>query len=188
MNFFQKIRSKRFAICNLCYILSNMHQRVQGCFGKPTWRNWQTRTVQVRVPRGMWVRLPPTVPFFLKNQGVNHSKISEIFCGYGITAVHQPSKLDIRVRLPLPAPVPIPCDMIFLCGWIPERPKGADCKSASDAFDGSNPSPATIFVNQHQFKLVFFLCLQNIVFRATAVPRKSSEGGVSAYFFRKSDQ
>ena len=27
-------------------------------------------------------------------------------------------------------------------GWIPERPKGADCKSVSDAFEGSNPSPS----------------------------------------------
>ena len=26
------------------------------------------------------------------------------FCGYGITAVHQPSKLVMGVRLPLPAP------------------------------------------------------------------------------------
>ena len=25
-------------------------------------------------------------------------------------------------------------------GWVPEWPKGADCKSVSDAFDGSNPS------------------------------------------------
>ena len=47
----------------------------------------------------------PTDGTIFENQGVNHSKISEIFCGYGITAVHQPSKLDIRVRLPLPAPV-----------------------------------------------------------------------------------
>ena len=36
-----------------------------GCF-KPTWRNWQTRTVQVRVPQGLWVRLPPSVPFSLQ--------------------------------------------------------------------------------------------------------------------------
>ena len=28
----------------------------------------------------------------------------EMFCGYGITAVHQPSKLVMGVRLPLPAP------------------------------------------------------------------------------------
>ena len=28
-------------------------------------------------------------------------------------------------------------------GWIPEWPKGADCKSVSYAFDGSNPSPPT---------------------------------------------
>ena len=28
-------------------------------------------------------------------------------------------------------------------GWVPEWPKGADCKSVSDAFEGSNPSPST---------------------------------------------
>ena len=28
---------------------------------------------------------------------------------------------------------------------IPKRPKGADCKSAGDAFGGSNPSPGTGF-------------------------------------------
>ena len=26
-------------------------------------------------------------------------------------------------------------------GWIPEWPKGTDCKSAGNAFEGSNPSP-----------------------------------------------
>ena len=29
-------------------------------------------------------------------------------------------------------------------GGIPERPKGADCKSAVTDFEGSNPSPTTI--------------------------------------------
>ena len=58
-------------------------------------------------------------------------------CGYGITVVHQPSKLDIGVRPPLPAP-----NIDF--GGVPERPKGADCKSAGVTFDGSNPSPTTI--------------------------------------------
>ena len=28
-------------------------------------------------------------------------------------------------------------------GWLPEWPNGADCKSAGDAFGGSNPSPPT---------------------------------------------
>ena len=46
-------------------------------------------------------------------------------------------------------------------GGIPEWPKGADCKSASTAFDGSNPSPTTIFL--------FFL--------------PSEEGGFYAYLF-----
>ena len=30
-------------------------------------------------------------------------------------------------------------------GWIPEWPKGADCKSVGTAFEGSNPSPPTQF-------------------------------------------
>src|SRR6266567_6629723 len=33
-----------------------------------------------------------------------------------------------------------------LCGFVggvPERSKGADCKSAGSAFEGSNPSPST---------------------------------------------
>ena len=28
-------------------------------------------------------------------------------------------------------------------GWIPEWPKGADCKSVGNAFEGSNPPPST---------------------------------------------
>ena len=98
----------------------------------PTWRNWQTRTVQVRVPQGLWVRLPPSVPN----------------CGYGISAVHQPSKLVRGVRPPLPAPF----------GGIPEWLKGADCKSAGSAFDGSNPSPTTILKQQAPQTRCFF-CL-----------------------------
>ena len=31
-------------------------------------------------------------------------------------------------------------------GWIPEWPKGTDCKSAANCFDGSNPSPPTSLV------------------------------------------
>ncbi len=32
--------------------------------------------------------------------------------------------------------------IIGFYGWIPERPKGADCKSVVDDFEGSNPSPS----------------------------------------------
>ena len=35
--------------------------------------------------------------------------------------------------------------ILSIRGWVPERPKGADCKSAVTDFDGSNPSPSTIF-------------------------------------------
>ena len=68
-------------------------------------------------------------------------------CGYGITAVHQPSKLVIGVRPPLPAP--------FAYGGIAERSKAADCKSALSEFDGSNPSPTTIF-DYNRLKSRFF--------------------------------
>ena len=27
-------------------------------------------------------------------------------------------------------------------GWVPERPKGADCKSVVNDFGGSNPPPS----------------------------------------------
>ena len=33
-------------------------------------------------------------------------------------------------------------DIISKHGWIPERPKGADCKSVVDDFGGSNPPPS----------------------------------------------
>ena len=33
-------------------------------------------------------------------------------------------------------------DIISKYGWIPERPKGADCKSVVDNFGGSNPPPS----------------------------------------------
>ena len=32
----------------------------------------------------------------------------------------------------------------FVIGGVPERPKGADCKSAGGAYGGSNPPPSTI--------------------------------------------
>ena len=36
---------------------------------------------------------------------------------------------------------------VLLYGWIPERPKGADCKSVDDVFEGSNPSPSISFIS-----------------------------------------
>ena len=33
-------------------------------------------------------------------------------------------------------------DILIKYGWIPERPKGADCKSVVDDFGGSNPPPS----------------------------------------------
>lgn len=35
-------------------------------------------------------------------------------------------------------------------GGVPERSKGTDCKSVGEAFEGSNPSPTTRFVQYEQ--------------------------------------
>ncbi len=40
-------------------------------------------------------------------------------------------------------------------GWVPEWPKGADCKSVSDAFEGSNPSPSTINAQERALILLY---------------------------------
>ena len=120
--------------------------------------------------------------YHLKNSGCHKdSKILEIFCGYGITAVHQPSKLDIRVRLPLPAPVAktqkIRSQKNY--GWILERSKRADCKSASDAFGGSNPPPATILnfkrvLQNSKFCNTFLYCFSVKKLPAEPVCRRNS--------------
>ncbi len=35
-------------------------------------------------------------------------------------------------------------------GWIPEWPKGTDCKSAANCFEGSNPSPPSQKLNNRK--------------------------------------
>ena len=44
-------------------------------------------------------------------------------------------------------------------GRIPEWPKGTDCKSAGDAFEGSNPSPSIIFF----YNFAYLLCVLHII-------------------------
>ncbi len=42
----------------------------------------------------------------------------------------------------------------FPVGGVPERSKGTDCKSVGSAFEGSNPSPSTIFGLHVQLDLI----------------------------------
>ncbi len=42
---------------------------------------------------------------------------------------------------------------------MPERPKGADCKSAGNAFGGSNPSPGT---NRTEVRLYNVMRVQSL--------------------------
>ena len=36
--------------------------------------------------------------------------------------------------------------VVISYGWIPEWPKGTDCKSVVDDFEGSNPSPSIFYI------------------------------------------
>ncbi len=37
--------------------------------------------------------------------------------------------------------------LVVIYGWVPEWPKGTDCKSAADCFGGSNPPPSILKFN-----------------------------------------
>ena len=39
-------------------------------------------------------------------------------------------------------------------GWIPEWPKGTDCKSAANCFGGSNPPPSIPFQNKNWKRII----------------------------------
>ena len=55
---------------------------------------------------------------------------------------------------------------LILYGWIPEWPKGTDCKSAGTAFEGSNPSPPILHstdllaVKQYLGCAKYMLCIK----------------------------
>src|SRR5206468_9211788 len=56
-------------------------------------------------------------------------------------------RLGVRVPSPalcLPAPRLPRSSSVSPPGGVPERSKGADCKSAGEAYGGSNPPPSTI--------------------------------------------
>ena len=53
--------------------------------------------------------------------------------------------------------------IIGFYGWVPEWPKGADCKSVASRFDGSNPSSPTKNVS-FRFKVNVFLYYKNTLY------------------------
>ena len=80
-------------------------------------------------PVAQLVRAPPC-------HGGGHGFESRLGRSYGILAQlgeHLPYKQRVIGSSPIGS----------ILGWIPEWPKGADCKSVSNAFEGSNPSPST---------------------------------------------
>ena len=109
----------------------------------PTWRNWQTRTVQVRVPQGLWVQLPPSVPFFNRRGFVfgrvrrsRHVRVWHNGCAPAFQAGYTGSTPVTRSKKTSRA------------GGVAERSNAVDCKSTGIPFGGSNPPPTTIFLKQ----------------------------------------
>ena len=46
------------------------------------------------------------------------------------------------------------CRNMYNLGGLPERPMGADCKSAGSAYEGSNPSPATNASVERRYEII----------------------------------
>ena len=65
-------------------------------------------------------------------------------------------------------------DIINKYGWIPERPKGADCKSVVFDFDGSNPSSSTNAKNGFYRSLFFCVHIERMFYFYHKSPRLSS--------------
>ena len=54
-------------------------------------------------------------------------------------------------------------------GWIPEWPKGTDCKSAANCFGGSNPPPSISSLEKYFFYCRAYNVLSNLISRGGAV-------------------
>ena len=117
---------------------------------------WQTRLVQVQVLSPEWgFNSPRRHQIFCRKLRVWHNGCAPAFqAGY-------------RGSTPLTRSIKF--------GGIPERPKGADCKSASTAFDGSNPSPTTISKITHLKRGAFFFAMGEEI----SDVRERSEGNPS---------
>ncbi len=80
-----------------------------------------------------------------KQASTKHYPVVGFPSGQREQTVNLPSSTS-KVRILPPPPFILlnilQCD--FTPGGVPERPKGADCKSAVIDFEGSNPSPTTI--------------------------------------------
>ena len=61
-------------------------------------------------------------------------------------------------------------------GWIPEWPKGTDCKSAANCFGGSNPPPPIICYPVHVFVNRFFLVAWKRLFKVDNSQQKMVSG------------
>lgn len=59
------------------------------------------------------------------------------------------------------------------CGWVPEWPKGADCKSVVDDFGGSNPPAPTKAAWNCDGSGQFYFCAGKI-----SADRRLSVGGM----------
>ena len=51
---------------------------------------------------------------------------------------------------------------VLAYGWIPEWPKGADCKSVANCFGGSNPPPPIEITKKAALGAAFFVVRQEI--------------------------
>ena len=84
-----------------------------------------------------------------KQASTKHYPVVGFPSGQREQTVNLPSSTSkVRILPPPPFTLLNSLQFDFTPGGVPERPKGADCKSAVIDFEGSNPSPTTIFLKE----------------------------------------
>ena len=74
-----------------------------------------------------------------------HSEAPDLLAGVAQLAEQLICNQQVAGSSPITSSIDNIIQVSPIRGWVPERPKGADCKSVVADYDGSNPSPSTNF-------------------------------------------
>ena len=72
-----------------------------------------------------------------------HSEAPDLLAGVAQLAEQLICNQQVAGSSPITSSIDKSILLFPIRGWVPERPKGADCKSVVTDYDGSNPSPST---------------------------------------------
>ena len=106
----------------------------------PVWVVYSEILYSLQVTRGILAQLGEHLPY--KQRVTGSSPVGPIFRIYAERLVYA-DMAQLAEQLICNQQVIGSSPIVGSYGWIPEWPKGADCKSVAERFGGSNPPPST---------------------------------------------